>query len=446
MIMLRSSPSADSSSQHTLLTPYRSGAETPEEEEELALLQRLEQQQVQQQRGGSPGGGGHPEAQEAPPHLRVAGSLENYLPEEGHAEDWPPATARGWNRAGDHLSAENGPAAHAWQPSFAADDEGGGGWSRQTSAQFQSPQFHEEPATTDHATGSHPQAGHASVFGRFEDAQPQSPPGPSLDPSSQQMAGRWTVFGPGITQSGVEAQPAPAAGTPPKAAPVRNPNPPATAGQVGAGKATPGLAEVKFFGKYPPNDKASPRLIGDTKDMLKDERTPPGARPLLIQLPSGEPSKFLVPQDYDPQAVYDAGYEHAKGDTAVQAWKTGQSVGFYGTFDLQRNSGKGRVESGPNTFYPAYTAASNYNVGLYLGGAGRSWEDTERLAKVFALSMSSNAGESDQVKMWKAGWLASQKMSPGNPPPGPPPPPPRQIPIIPYGRSPGAPPPPARVK
>jgi hypothetical protein len=150
--------------------------------------------------------------------------------------------------------------------------------------------------------------------------------------------------------------------------------------------------------------------------------------PYQAKLENGSTATFLVPGSYDPQTVFDSGYLHGGDGAVLSGPDISKALGFFGTFDLQRNAGKGNLATtdyppissdyewlppthhGMNTFYPAYTAASNFNVGMYLGGAGYSEKDAMDIANRFAHSMSSNAGAPEQIEMWKAGWQAAQSM------------------------------------
>jgi hypothetical protein len=71
------------------------------------------------------------------------------------------------------------------------------------------------------------------------------------------------------------------------------------------------------------------------------------------------------------------------------------AVGHFGTYDFQRDDGK---------FYTSYTNASNYAVGVYMAGAGYSYETSIGIARFFANLYSSNAGAESQ-KAWRTkGW------------------------------------------
>jgi hypothetical protein len=81
----------------------------------------------------------------------------------------------------------------------------------------------------------------------------------------------------------------------------------------------------------------------------------------------------------------------------------------YGTFDFQRNGGRG-MKSGnlDNIFYSAYTDASNYAVGVYLNGAGANLWETLAIAKLAADSGSKNAGSPALGRWQTLGWKAAE--------------------------------------
>ncbi len=83
------------------------------------------------------------------------------------------------------------------------------------------------------------------------------------------------------------------------------------------------------------------------------------------------------------------------------------AVGHGGAFDFQRNAST-RVFTG------AYTAASNYAVGVYMQGAGYDLFTTVAISDAFAHTMSSNADAPAQSAMWVEGWKAAAAGDAGN--------------------------------
>jgi len=66
-----------------------------------------------------------------------------------------------------------------------------------------------------------------------------------------------------------------------------------------------------------------------------------------------------------------------------------------GTYDFERDNG---------SFYSAYTNASNYAVGVYMGGAGYSHDATISIGTFLASSYSSNPDQKTQQAWWTRGW------------------------------------------
>lgn len=56
------------------------------------------------------------------------------------------------------------------------------------------------------------------------------------------------------------------------------------------------------------------------------------------------------------------------------------------------------------TFFPAYTNASNYAVGVYMSGAGHSEIVTISIAEYYALRHSSDFGAKEQIGWIERGW------------------------------------------
>jgi hypothetical protein len=71
------------------------------------------------------------------------------------------------------------------------------------------------------------------------------------------------------------------------------------------------------------------------------------------------------------------------------------NIGHFGRFDFQRDG---------DTFIHPYSDASNYAVGVYMAGAGYTWNETYMIANSFAQTMSSNAGAQAQQAWWQKGW------------------------------------------
>jgi RHS repeat-associated protein len=109
---------------------------------------------------------------------------------------------------------------------------------------------------------------------------------------------------------------------------------------------------------------------------------------------------FYAPGNYDFSAVYVAGvkdkdniFGHASYDSIQKA------IGQGGTYDVQRSQG---------VFYGAYTNASNFNVGIYMNGAGYTLYQTKAIGAVYSRRNSSNANSASQTQWWVRGWQSAQ--------------------------------------
>jgi hypothetical protein len=67
----------------------------------------------------------------------------------------------------------------------------------------------------------------------------------------------------------------------------------------------------------------------------------------------------------------------------------------FGAYDFQRQDGK---------VYLPYTNASNYAVGVYMAGAGYSYDATIAICTTVANLISSNADANTQAPWWTRGW------------------------------------------
>jgi RHS repeat-associated protein len=132
--------------------------------------------------------------------------------------------------------------------------------------------------------------------------------------------------------------------------------------------------------------------------------TPPNSQ--VFTAPNGQ--TFLAPAGTNFQNIYNLG--QTNGSLGINS-----AIGHYGTCDFQRNGGNGYSSKG-NTFYPAYTNASNYAVGVYMNGAGYSLNSTLSVASGFAGLFSSNAGSSALSSWQTQGWNAAQSGSPNGAP------------------------------
>ncbi|MFZ0932087.1 MAG: hypothetical protein WAN11_26040 [Syntrophobacteraceae bacterium] len=131
--------------------------------------------------------------------------------------------------------------------------------------------------------------------------------------------------------------------------------------------------------------------VGQHSKLRVTHELPSDAVPQLA--PDGR--TFFVPPDADFHEVYEA--IKANGLDPIAASK---AIGHFGTFDFQRQEDK-------NLLISEYTNASNFAVGVYMRGAGFSLQWTKFIAGLFALTMSSNAGDPNQSVWWTNGWYAA---------------------------------------
>lgn len=116
---------------------------------------------------------------------------------------------------------------------------------------------------------------------------------------------------------------------------------------------------------------------------------------VVYQAPNGQ--GFYAPSNANFQSVLAAG--QTNGLLAMNA-----SIGQFGQYDYQR------VNAGVmgQYFYPAYTNASNFAVGVYMYGAGFSIDQMDEIGSLYALFNSSNAGSGNLTTWWRYGWLAAK--------------------------------------
>ena len=123
-----------------------------------------------------------------------------------------------------------------------------------------------------------------------------------------------------------------------------------------------------------------------------------------VPLKAGDGTSFYAPPYANFQKVYAAGQSHWQDPISALL-----AIGHYGTYDFQRNDG---------VFYSAYTDASNYAVGVYMAGAGYSYNATIAIGAIFADLYSSNAGSEGQKRWWTRGWNdATNSLGPFSNPP-----------------------------
>ena len=139
------------------------------------------------------------------------------------------------------------------------------------------------------------------------------------------------------------------------------------------------------------------RVDVDTASAPPDKPTPSKGLTIVhgvpedaISLTTGDGTSFYAPPYADFCKVYATG--QANWQNPIAAFS---AIGQFGTYDFQRDNGM---------FYSAYTNASNYGVGVYMAGAGYSYNATIAIAGAFASHYSSNAGADSQTTWWTKGW------------------------------------------
>ena len=115
---------------------------------------------------------------------------------------------------------------------------------------------------------------------------------------------------------------------------------------------------------------------------------------VMYTAPDGE--QFLAPPQAKWCDVYETGTVNGPNFSLV-----GKNVGQGGVFDFQRQGGE---------FYPSYTRASNYGVGVYMNGAGYNPWSMDTLGYGYAVIYSSNWSDPLLGRWWNNGWKAAQDL------------------------------------
>ena len=109
-----------------------------------------------------------------------------------------------------------------------------------------------------------------------------------------------------------------------------------------------------------------------------------------VSFRAGDGTSFYAPPDTNFPAVYADGQAHWQNFIAAF-----MALRQFGPYDFQRNDRK---------FYSAYTNASNYAVGVYMAGAGYSYDATIKICTLVADVISSNSRSNTQAPWWARGW------------------------------------------
>ena len=128
---------------------------------------------------------------------------------------------------------------------------------------------------------------------------------------------------------------------------------------------------------------------------------------LTLKAPDG--TYFHAPASADFEKVFQAG--KAMVQQPQEKWKNyiDSQVGQFGAFDFQRNDG---------IFYSQYTDASNYAAGLFMNGAGFSYQQTMIFAGGYAATHSKGGVTARRARWWTYGYLAGEIRSRLAPLPG----------------------------
>lgn len=147
---------------------------------------------------------------------------------------------------------------------------------------------------------------------------------------------------------------------------------------------------------------------GAIASMGQSNHTSAGGYPIFHGVPddayiytSMDGQDFFAPRNYDFNAVYVAGVNDKIGiigHASIASVRKALAQG--GTQDVQRSNGR---------FYGVYTNASNFNVGVYMNGAGYTLYETTFLGTEYARQHSSNAGSPAQSQWWARGWQSAQE-------------------------------------
>src|ERR1700728_686839 len=119
-----------------------------------------------------------------------------------------------------------------------------------------------------------------------------------------------------------------------------------------------------------------------------------------VQYMTPDGAIFFAPPTADFRTIYAYGKIIATKGVENQKTAIGVAVAQGGLFDFQRSG---------DVFYPSYTDASNYAVGVLMNGAGYSWAETEAIAGFYATWKSSQGWTHRQTIWWQNGFSAAEK-------------------------------------
>ena len=167
----------------------------------------------------------------------------------------------------------------------------------------------------------------------------------------------------------------------------------------------------KFLGRYAEPDPLG-RLGSDNNlyayvggnpvnevdpDGLRGYTIVPGVPPGSVSYTAPNGQQFYAPPSANFCNEYAAGQQNG-----MNPWGINSAVGQGGQFDYQRSDGN---------FYPAYTNASNYGVGVFMRGAGFSEGELNAIGGLYSFLKSANANSQSQTSWWDQGWNAANSGS-----------------------------------
>ncbi len=148
-----------------------------------------------------------------------------------------------------------------------------------------------------------------------------------------------------------------------------------------------GGVNLYAYARGNPQDTIDPLGL---KGLTIVQGVPPGS--VSYTAPNGQ--QFYAPPSADWCDEFDAGENN--GEWNIPGINS--AIGQGGTYDYQRSGGN---------FYPAYTNAANYGVGVYMAGAGFSQGEMNALGSLYSFLKSSNANSPNQSAWWQQGYQAA---------------------------------------
>ena len=185
----------------------------------------------------------------------------------------------------------------------------------------------------------------------------------------------------------------------------------AATGGAPAGFPSGTVALVDDTTQAPPEQSGSsqPAMPPESRDVgLREDSAAPGAKMGMfrvetlpadaVQYTAPDGTKFYAPPSANFSAAQAYGSKIANMPFTERVAAIRAAIGRGGIFDFQRSG---------DTFYPAYTDASNYAVGVLMQGAGYAEWETDLIAGGYAAIGSSQGWTTRQTEWWDRGWSAA---------------------------------------